>query len=254
MKTIIDKYDKSHIALLPKVAFPGRIIVIISEHEADEAVKYLLTQNILGIDTETRPSFKRGRQYQVSLLQVSTHDTCFLFRLNRIGITDSIVKLLEDCRIPKIGLSLCDDLRTLSKRREFTPGLFVEIQKEVKEIGIKDMSLQKIYANLFGEKIAKNQQLSNWEADSLSTAQMMYAAIDAWACINIHEELQKLIKNHDYELIVTPEPEIVVPVSTMKEKMSDASLAEKKNSRYKKYNKTKQRDINEKHILEKREG
>ncbi|MDO4738745.1 MAG: 3'-5' exonuclease [Bacteroidales bacterium] len=204
MKKIRDKYDKKSIQTLPRVLFNGRIIVIFSEKETDKAVEYLMKSKILGVDTETRPSFKKGKMHQVSLLQISTYDTCFLFRLNRIGLTDSLVKLLEDRQTTKVGLSLQDDLRQLNQRRAFTPGAYIELQKEVKEIGIEDMSLQKIYANLFGEKIAKSQQLSNWEAETLSEAQQYYAATDAWACLKIHEEVTRLKREKDYILEITP--------------------------------------------------
>lgn len=203
MKIIYDAYDKKKVNELPKILFEGRIIVIFSEEEADKAVSYLLRQKILGFDTETRPSFRKGKMHQVSLLQVATHDTCFLFRLNRIGITDSLIRLLEDRDITKVGLSLHDDLRMLGLRKRFVPGTFVELQKEVKDIGIKDLSLQKIYANLFGRKISKNQQLSNWEADILSDAQRKYAATDAWACIMIHEEIDRMKREGGYTLIAS---------------------------------------------------
>ncbi|MDO5482976.1 MAG: 3'-5' exonuclease [Bacteroidaceae bacterium] len=200
MKTIQDRYEKKDIQNLPRALFEGRIIVIFSEAEADKAVDYLMAQKILGVDTETRPSFKKGQIHQVSLLQISTNDTCFLFRLNQIGLPDSLIKLLEDCGTTKVGLSLQDDLRQLNQRRNFTPGSFIELQKEVREIGIEDMSLQKIYANLFQQKISKNQQLSNWEADTLSPAQQLYAATDAWACLQIHEEVMKLKRDKNYVL------------------------------------------------------
>ena len=198
MKIIQDKYDKNKIQELPCVHFKGRIIVVFTEKEANKAVEYLMKQPVLGFDTETRPAFKKGQMHQVALLQVATHDTCFLFRLNEIGVTDGLVRLLEDREITKVGLSLQDDMRMLSQRRSFTPGTFVELQKEVKDIGIEDNSLQKIFANLFGGKIAKGQQLSNWEADILSEAQQRYAATDAWACIKIHEEVARMKREKDY--------------------------------------------------------
>jgi ribonuclease D len=206
MKTIQERYEKKEIQNLPRILFEGRIIVIFSEAEANKAVEYLMTKKILGVDTETRPSFKKGQIHQVSLLQISTNDTCFLFRLNRIGLTDSLIKLLEDCNTTKVGLSLQDDWRQLNLRRNFTPGSYIELQKEVKEIGIEDMSLQKIYANLFGQKIAKNQQLSNWEADTLSPAQQSYAATDAWACLQIHEEVTRLKRDKNYILELSSPP------------------------------------------------
>ena len=95
LKTIYNKYDKAMIPSLPIAQFPGRIIVILTPGETEKAVRYLLSQPILGFDTETRPSFKRGHQYKVSLLQVSTIDTCFLFRLNHTGLTPAIIQLLK---------------------------------------------------------------------------------------------------------------------------------------------------------------
>lgn len=213
MKTIKDKYDKKLIATLPRVQFEGRIFIILNEQEAAKAVNYLLSQDILGIDTETKPSFKKGKSNQVALLQVSAKECCFLFRLNRLGLTDSIKRLLEDCSVPKIGLSLQDDMRMLQKRGKFTPGRYIEIQEEVKALGIEDMSLQKIYANIFEQKIAKNQQLSNWEADSLTDAQQKYAATDAWACIKIYEELTRLKSSGDYHLERTPKETSIYPIA-----------------------------------------
>ncbi len=201
-KTIYNKYDKQLIASLPVVQFEGRIIVVLNEREAERAVEFLLSQQQLGIDTETRPSFKRGHQHKVALLQVSTTDVCFLFRLNYIGLTPALKRLLEDQNVQKIGLSLHDDINSLHHLGDFKPGLFIDIQSHVAEVGIEDLSLQKLYANLFGQKISKRQQLSNWEADILNDKQKLYAATDAWACINIYNELLRLKATNDYELII----------------------------------------------------
>ena len=200
-KRIYSKFDKSLIPSLPKVLFQGKIHVVISRAQAEKAVNYLLAQPVLGVDTETRPSFSKGTSYKVSLLQVSTHDTCFLFRLNIIGMTPAIVRLLEDTTVPKIGLSWHDDLNSLHKIGHFETGYFIDIQDHVGEIGIQDLSLQKLYANLFGMCISKNQRLTNWERDILEDRQKNYAATDAWACIQIYEELQRLKSTGDYELI-----------------------------------------------------
>lgn len=205
MKTIYNKFNKQLMTTLPKVSFPGRIQMVMSEDVAERAVDYLLSQPILGFDTETKPSFKKGQMHKVCLLQVSTTDQCFLFRLNHMGMPDCIVRLLSDTQVLKIGLSWHDDLSQLRKRRNFTPGSFVELQKFAREFGIEDQSLQKLYANVFGEKISKSQRMSNWEADSLSEPQKQYAAIDAWACVRIYQELQQM-KRDGYLLEVVPEP------------------------------------------------
>ena len=200
-KTIYSKYDETKIGSLPRVLFEGRVVVILTERDAEKAVRYLLSQPILGLDTETRPSFKKGMVHSVSLLQVSSYDVCFLFRLNQIGMSPSIKRLLEDVKVPKIGLSLRDDLNSLHKLGDFNDGQFIDIQDHVREIGVEDLSLQKLYANLFNERISKSERLSNWERDVLQEKQMAYAAIDAWACIRLYEELENLKTSGEYELI-----------------------------------------------------
>ena len=200
-KIIYNKFDKKSIAQLPTVTFPGKTVVVMSESEAEKAVHFLLSQDILGVDTETRPSFKKGETHMVSLLQVSTSDVCFLFRLNHIGITPAILRLLENKVVPMVGLSLHDDMLSLHKRVAFTPGFFIDLQDLVGELGIEDLSLQKLYANLFHQKISKRQRLTNWDSDVLNDKQKAYAALDAWACINLYKEILRLKQSGDYELV-----------------------------------------------------
>jgi ribonuclease D len=125
--------------------------------------------------------------------------------LNHTGLTPALINLLEDRTVKKIGLSWHDDVNSLNKIGEFKTGSFIDIQDLVRELGIEDLSLQKLYANLFNQKISKRQQLSNWEADILSDKQKMYAATDAWACIMIYEEIIRLKESGDYELIIKEE-------------------------------------------------
>ena len=129
MKQIKKTITKAEIAAMPKVLFPGRIFVIYTESEAEKAVAYLKDQRIVGVDTETRPSFKRGTTHKVALLQISTQDTCFLFRLNRIGMPDSLQEFLMSDTL-KIGLSLKDDFNSLRKREDVHPdrGNWIELQ------------------------------------------------------------------------------------------------------------------------------
>ena len=171
MKIIFTSFDKKTVNSLPRVLFPGKVIVIDKAEDTDAAVDYLLQQDVLGVDTETRPSFSKGHHYQVSLLQVSSRTRCYLFRLHHTGMTPAIIRFLEDTKVPKVGLSWHDDLLQLHRRCEFKAGYFVELQDVAKDFGIKDMSLQKLYANLFHQKISKAQRLSNWEANELRDSQ-----------------------------------------------------------------------------------
>lgn len=206
MVTIFDSIDKHKIKDLEPIHFPGRIVVIYTELEARKAVDFLNTHHIVGIDTETRPSFKKGRINKVALLQIATHDICFLFRLNVLGLPDFLEDFLQN-DILKVGLSLKDDFAMLRRRNPNDPtsGNWLELQDYVPTFGIKEKSLQKIYALLFQRKISKNQRLTNWEAEVLTEAQQLYAATDAWACIRIFEYLEKLKADKAIQVIHQPE-------------------------------------------------
>ena len=191
-ETNLIKISKEDVALLEKEFFNGRIIVIQSSEEAKKAIAYLSKFKTVGIDTESKPSFKKGRQNKIALLQISTSECCFLFRLNIMGFTPEMATFLEDENITKVGLSLKDDFLMLHGISAFTPKGFVDIQSIVGNYGIGEKSLQKIYAILFGKKISKSQRLSNWEADVLTDAQKRYASTDAWATLKIYEKLLSL--------------------------------------------------------------
>ena len=196
--------DKETLNELPKAFFQGQIHVAQTPTEAEKAVEYLKQYPIVGIDSETRPSFSKGKQYKVALLQVSTPDHCFLFRLNLTGLTLPVITLLESPSITKVGLSLHDDFMMLHKRAPFQPRAYVELQEYVRPFGIQDKSLQKIYGILFNEKISKTQRLSNWEAPVLTEPQKLYAATDAWSCIKIYEALKS--KDFQFSSILQQPP------------------------------------------------
>ena len=199
-KIIYTRFLKEWMTDLPRVTYDKKIFVISSQQETEKAVNYLLSMPILGVDTETRPAFTKHQQFKCSLLQVATTSNCFLFRLNYTGMTPAIIRLLEDTTVPKVGLSWHDDIRSLKQLHDFTPGWFIDLQDHMREIGVEDLSLQKMYANLFGERISKTERLSNWERDVLTSKQKVYAAIDAWACIELFMELRRLEETGEYEL------------------------------------------------------
>lgn len=183
--------DKATINELPIESFVGNIHVIESVEEARKAVELLRQHKVLGIDTETRPSFRKGKTYKVSLVQISTYTDCYLFRINKIGLIDELRNLLTDSDLLKIGISLRDDFSVLHRVDSFEPRNFLDLQSIVGKYGIDDMSLQKIYAIIFGKKISKSQRLTNWEAEKLTIPQQYYAALDAWACLHIYDALQE---------------------------------------------------------------
>ncbi|MCH5220739.1 MAG: 3'-5' exonuclease domain-containing protein 2 [Muribaculaceae bacterium] len=174
---------------MPVMTYPAAITLIDSAAEAHSALRFLSKEHAVGFDTETRPSFRKGLVHKMALMQISTLERCFLFRLNKIGICSELKKFLENPDIIKIGLSLHDDFKVLSRTASINPQGFVDLQKMVAHYDISDISLQKVYAIIFGERISKSQRLTNWEAETLSGAQQAYAALDAWACLRIYNSL-----------------------------------------------------------------
>lgn len=188
------KIDKDIVRELPVAQTDCEIEVIDSANEVATAVDCLMQEEVVGFDTETKPSFTHGKSNKIALMQISTAKKCFLFRLQMIGKSEALKNFLENEKITKIGLALHGDLRNLRVWDKFTPKNFIDLQKIVIQYGIEELGLQRIYAIIFGKKISKSQQLSNWEAKILNQAQQIYAATDAWACREIY---LKLIENKD---------------------------------------------------------
>ena len=188
------KIDKDIVRELPVAQTDCEIEVIDSANEVATAVDCLMQEEVVGFDTETKPSFTHGKSNKIALMQISTAKKCFLFRLQMIGKSEALKNFLDNEKIKKIGLALHGDLRNLRVWDKFTPKNFIDLQKIVIQYGIEELGLQRIYAIIFGKKISKSQQLSNWEAKILNQAQQIYAATDAWACREIY---LKLIENKD---------------------------------------------------------
>ncbi len=176
-------------AQLPAAQFGGKIVVVDRPEQIAAACAALAQEPVLGFDTETRPSFKAGTHYKVSLLQLAGRDHCYLFRLCRIPLDKAILRLLEDGSIPKIGAAVSGDLSALNELRHFRPAGFIDLQSIVGEWGIEEKSLRKMSALVLGKRVSKAQRLSNWEAATLTPQQQMYAATDAWVCHRIYHRL-----------------------------------------------------------------
>ena len=182
-----ESISKEEINSLPILEYEGRNIVLVDTlSKLKTTIEVLKNEEVLGFDTETKPSFEKGKMNKVALLQLSTADTCYLIRLNVLGMQNPIIEILSSEKPLKIGLSLKDDYKMLNRRRSFKPAGFLDLQSVIGKFGIKDLSLQKIYAIMFNMKISKSQRLTNWQAPNLTLQQQKYAAVDAWACMDIY--------------------------------------------------------------------
>jgi ribonuclease D len=185
------KISREEIALLPRRKFIGEIFYIDSREALIEFLPEIREEKILGFDTETRPAFKKGIMNEVALLQLSSSQQAFLFRLNRIGLPEELVSILIDPSVVKTGVAIHDDIAALQKLNNFRAEGFIDLQDYVKEFGIEDKGLKKLTANVLGFQISKRQQTSNWEMENLSRSQIEYAATDAWVCYEIYMQLLK---------------------------------------------------------------
>ncbi|HAN20017.1 MAG: hypothetical protein A2X13_04970 [Bacteroidetes bacterium GWC2_33_15] len=173
----------------PLLQFTGGIFIIDTFEKLDYYLPLLKDQKMLGFDTETKPSFKKGEKNSVSLLQLTTSSEAFLIRVNTIGLPDELIEIFENKDIKKIGLALKDDISILNQVNKFKPENFIDLQIYVKAFGIESNSLKKIAAIVFNKRISKAQQVTNWERQELTEAQQIYAATDAWACLQIYKKL-----------------------------------------------------------------
>lgn len=185
------KITKEEVNQLPLISFTGKITIVDNMETVQPAIQELRKAEVVGIDTETRPAFTRGTHHKVSLVQISTTDHCYLFRLNKIDFPPELADFLADEKVKKIGLALRDDFNGLIKQRNFKPTNFIDLQSIVKNYGILELGLQKISAIIFHAKISKSQRLTNWENPELTESQKIYAATDAWASLMIYLELKK---------------------------------------------------------------
>lgn len=188
---MLSSITKEQVGKLPRATFTGEIVVVDTLPQVEAAIADLEQSPLIGMDTESKPVFKKYEHQSIALIQLSSEVCCYLFRVNKIGIPPRLQGLLEREDILKVGLDLCGDRRQLRRHSpELKPRGFVDLQRLTPAYGIHDLGLQKIYAILFGEKISKRAQLTNWEASELSPAQQAYAALDAYACLRIYRHLE----------------------------------------------------------------
>jgi ribonuclease D len=198
------KISKEEVNEMPVVIFDGKITIVDESSQIKPAIEELLSTDIVGLDTETKPSFTRGTKHKISLVQISTLDHCFLFRLNKIGFPKELAEFLSNDKILKIGLALRDDFNGLNRHLPFKPANYIDLQSIVNNYGILELGLQKIFAIIFNRKISKAQRLTNWESAELTEQQQLYAATDAWASLLIYLQLlrEKKLTNKQLEKLI----------------------------------------------------
>lgn len=198
MRLFQNEITKEEVAELELIQYEGPISLIQTEEAFRREFKEISSHPILGFDTETKPSFKKGKMYPTSLIQLSSPDHAWLIRVSRMGYPKELLQLLSDENVLKVGAGLNDDIRKMRSDFLFEPGGFLDLQSYVEAFKIGEKGLKKMSAIVLGYRISKAQQVSNWDADILTEAQLRYAATDAWICLEIYNELRNtLYKDHE---------------------------------------------------------
>ena len=169
--------------------FTGKIHVIEKQNDISEAYSFLKKQKILGFDTESKPTFKKGVSSKVSLIQFTTEDQAFLFRINKIGFNEKLIDIISDKKIKKIGIAIFDDIKALQKIKSFESNSIIDLNQLALNLGFESIGAVKLSILILGFAISKSVRLSNWERENLSISQLEYAATDAWICNMIYKKL-----------------------------------------------------------------
>ena len=178
---------------LPLNSFKGNIRVVEDLKGINEVLPLIWKARCLGFDTETRPSFRKGPNNRIALLQLATDDDAFLFRINKTKLPDTLVRILADPDLIKVGVAIRDDIKGLQKYSDFVPAGFVDLQNYVTDFGIESNGLRKLAGIVLNFRISKSNQVSNWENKKLSKGQIQYAATDAWVSYKVYSMLEKQV-------------------------------------------------------------
>lgn len=182
----VNRFSREYINSLPPVKFQGIVKIIESPEEEEEVVNKLRKEPLVGFDTESKPAFKKGVSHPISLVQLATHDTAYLFQLKKTGFSDALAELMADENTKKIGIGVQADISKLKELKEFKAGGFIDLSDIAKEKGIIQVGARALTARYLGRRLVKTAQKTNWAQPSLTRKQQSYAASDAWICLKIY--------------------------------------------------------------------
>lgn len=180
---------RDQINQLPLHRYDGVVRLIGSDEDLAQTIPSLSKEKLFGFDTETRPTFKKGKSYLPSLLQLAGQKAVYIFQLRNLTFPNALIDILSNPKIKKAGVALDFDIKELQKISPFTPASFVELGKLASECGIGNKGLRGLAACVLGFRISKGVKTSNWERNDLTKAQIRYAATDAWVSREIYLKL-----------------------------------------------------------------
>ena len=185
------KLSKDEINALPLVKYAGEVRVLSSRDNIQGPIDYLMTQKVIGFDTETRPTFIKGPLNAPSIVQLAGADAVFIFQLDSNNMFEKLFQILSEKDITKCGVSVDRDLIELMYLRAFDPCSFVDLGDVARARGIPHHGLRGLAAFFLKSRISKSAQTSDWSRSRLSKSQVSYAATDAWISLELFKKFDR---------------------------------------------------------------
>ncbi len=186
------KLTKDDINALPIMRYEGEIVLVTDADALEEALAALKKERVLGFDTETKPSFRKGKLNDPALVQLAGEHAVYLIQLMWVPFGPALAALLSNPSILKVGVSIFDDMRELQKLYAFDPAGLVDLGNVARDNQLETQGLRNLAANFFDYRISKGSQCSNWSAQVLSERQVVYAATDAWIGRQVYLRMEEL--------------------------------------------------------------
>lgn len=180
------------LAQLPIRQFDGRIRLVVSERDLDQAATDIHRETVVGFDTETPPTFRKGQSHLPTLVQIATSRAAYLFQLQRLPDTRLLRDTFENPRLVKAGLALAYDLKELRRVFEFQERNVLDLGQVAHRLGSQKTGLRNLAGMFLGFRMPKGPRTSNWGRAELTAKQILYAATDAWASRELYLRFQKL--------------------------------------------------------------
>ncbi len=182
---------KHQVNELPLQRYEGKVVVVSNAEQLAQALQELNQAPVIGFDTESKPTFRKGDYNPVAMIQMAVPGKVYLIRINLTGFTEELRALFSNEKVVKAGISIRDDIKDLQKLAYFRPVNVVDLNNLAQEIGVLNIGVRSLAGIFLGIRISKSQQTSNWERETLSPSQLTYAATDAWVCLKIYEKLEE---------------------------------------------------------------
>lgn len=184
-----NRLSREYINSLPIIRFVGEVVVVDSAEQEDAVIRSLWGEKLVGFDTESKPAFQRGVSYPISLVQLATENTAYLFQLQKTGFSDALAGFFSNKKIKKIGVGIKSDIEKLQELKRFIPGGFLDLSILAAQKGIIQVGVRGLTARYIEHRLVKSSQKTNWAQPELTRKQQIYAALDAWVCLKIYPRL-----------------------------------------------------------------